>query len=195
MSRKLLLDDIADLRAYERERDEFRTRVIGLKAQRRVGIGPVATVVFENRDTIRFQIQEMARVERILTDEGIQAELDIYNALVPEASQLCATLLLELTSEAEMRHWLPRLVGIEGALAIALADGSLVRGRPEAQHEEQLTRETVTAAVHYVVFDFTQAQVAAAKGPLRLVCDHPEYRFDVALSVETAAQLRADLAG
>ena len=72
MSRKLTLSDIADLREYERERDEFRTHVIALKKRRRIGVGPIITLLFENRDTIRFQIQEMARVERILTDEGIQ---------------------------------------------------------------------------------------------------------------------------
>jgi hypothetical protein len=80
---KLTLDDIADLRAYEREREAFREQVIALKKRRRVGVGPFVTFVFENRETIRFQIQEMARVERILTDEGIQTELDTYNPLIP----------------------------------------------------------------------------------------------------------------
>ena len=194
-TRKLTLDDIADLRAYERERPEFRAKVIELKRRRRVVIGPLVAVVFENRDTMRFQIQEMARVERILTDEGIQTELDIYNALIPEPGQLCVTLFVELTSEAEMLEWLPKLVGIERSLLLRLTDGSEVRCRPEAQHEAQLTRETVTAAVHYLQFDLTPAQVAAlSSGSADLVCDHAGYPQVVTLERETVAELLRDVA-
>lgn len=191
--RKLTLDDIADARAYERERDAFRTHVIELKRRRRVHLGTVVTMVFENRDTIRFQIQEMARVERILTDEGIQEELDVYNPLVPERGQLRATLFIELTSDEQMRLWLPKLVGIEQSLLFRLTDGSEVRCTVEAQHASQLTREHVTAAVHYVDFDFTPEQVAAFTDGVQLVCDHPEYLEVVELSPTTVAELRADL--
>jgi len=194
VSRKLMLDDIADLRAYERERAEFRTRVIEIKRRRRVSVGTVVTLMFENRDTVRLQIQEMARVEKILTDEGIQTELDIYNALIPEPGQLCATLFIELTSDDQMREWLTRLVGIERSFVLRLGDGSEVRCKPEAQHESQLTRESVTAAVHYVTFDFSPDQVAAAgKAPVVLVCDHPSYLEVVRLSGETVAELLSDL--
>ncbi len=113
MADKLSLDDIADLRAYERERDAFRAHVIQLKKQRRVHVGPVVTFVFENRDTIRFQIQEMARVEKIISDEGIEAELRAYNPLIPEPGHLSTTMFIELTSEEQLRDWLPKLVGIE----------------------------------------------------------------------------------
>ena len=195
MNRKLSIDDIADLRAYERERGEFRSRVIEIKRRRRVHVGTVITLMFENRETVRLQIQEMARVEKLLTDEAIQTELDIYNSLIPEPGQLCATLFIELTSEDQMREWLPRLVGIERSFVLRLADGSEVRCRPEAQHEEQLTREDATAAVHYVTFDFTPQQVAAAMaGPVTLVCDHPAYLEEVDLAGETVAELASDLA-
>src|SRR3954451_8240958 len=103
---KLTIEDIADLRAYERERADFRRSVIELKKRRRVHVGPVVTLLFENADTIRFQIQEMARAEKILTDEGIQTELDIYNPLIPSPGHLAATLFIELTSDAELREWL-----------------------------------------------------------------------------------------
>ena len=192
-SRKLTLADIADARAYERERDEFRTRVIELKRRRRVHLGTVVTMVFENRETIRFQIQEMARVERIFTDEGIQEELDVYNPLVPEPGQLRATLFIELTSEEQMRVWLPKLVGIETSLLFRLTDGSEVRCTVEAQHASQLTREHVTAAVHYVDFDFTPEQVAAFGEGVQLVCDHPDYLEVVELGRSTVAELLADL--
>ena len=98
MSRRLTLDDIADLRAYERERAEFSQHVIALKKRRRIHVGPHVTLLFENRDTIRFQIQEMARVEKILSDEGIEAELRAYNPLIPEPGTLSATLFVELTT-------------------------------------------------------------------------------------------------
>ena len=98
-NRKLTLDDIADMRAYEREREQFRQRVIELKRRRRVGVGPHVTLVFENRDTIRFQIQEMARIERLYSDAQIEIELAVYNPLIPEAGHLSATLFVELTGD------------------------------------------------------------------------------------------------
>ena len=192
---KLTLDDIADARAYERERETFRAHVIALKKRRRVSLGPIVTLVFENRDTIRFQIQEMARAERIFTDEGIQTELDVYNPLVPEPGRLAATMFIELTSKEELETWLPRLVGIERAIELVVGD-EVVRCTPESAHEAQLTREEITASVHYVWFDLTDAQVAAlATAPLRLRCTHPAYRHEVDLGPDTAAELAGDAAG
>ena len=101
MSRKLTLADIADVRAYERERDAFRTHVIDLKRRRRVHVGTIMTFLFENRDTIRFQIQEMARVEKLTTDDEIRIELDIYNPMIPDPGQVCATMFLELTTDEQ----------------------------------------------------------------------------------------------
>ena len=121
---KLALDDIADLRAYEREREEFRRDVIALKKRRRIHVGPHVTLLFENRQTIRFQIQEMARAEKILSDEGIQTELDIYNPLIPEPGSLAATMFIELTTDEQLREWLPKLVGIETSIVIRLGTGS-----------------------------------------------------------------------
>jgi len=192
-SRSLTLSDIADTRAYEREREEFRNHVIEVKRRRRVHLGTVVAVVFENRDTMRFQVQEMARVERIFTDEGIQEELDVYNALIPEPGQLCATLFLELTTDDQMREWLPKLVGVERSLLFRLHDGSEVRCAVEAAHASQLTRENVTAAVHFIEFHFTPEQVAAFGEGVVLAIDHPEYCEAVELSPVTVAELCADL--
>lgn len=190
---KLTLADIADARAYERERDEFRAHVIELKRRRRVHLGTVVTLVFENRDTMRFQVQEMARVERIFTDQGIQEELDVYNPLIPEPGQLCATLFLELTTEEQMREWLPKLVGIERSILFRLPDGSDARCTVEAAHASQLTRENITAAVHFIDVRFTPEQVAAFGPGTQLVCDHPAYLEAVELSPITLAELLADL--
>jgi hypothetical protein len=192
--RTLGLGDIADMRAYERERDEFRRSIIELKQRRRVGVGDIVSLVFENRDTIRFQIQEMARAEKLLTDEAIQVELDVYNPLIPEPGTLSATLFIELTTKGDLEHWLPRLVGIERAVHIDLADGSTVQAAVDPDHAEQLTRDDITAAVHYVRFEFSPAQVVSfASGPVNLGVNHPNYAHSVPLSALTVTELRRDL--
>ena len=198
-SRKLTIDDIADLRAYERERDEFRQRVKELKRRRRIGVGPFVTVVFENRDTMRFQIQEMARVERLITDEAIEAELRAYNPLIPEPGHLAATMFIELTTDAQLREWLPKLVGIERSLALRAGEGDGARTitcRVDADHEATLTRDEVTSSVHYVHFDLDDDDIAAVEaGPVSLVVDHPAYAEQVSLGDETVAELLTDLRG
>ena len=198
--RPLTLDDISDLRAYERERDEFRRAVIAQKKLRRVPVGPVVTLTFESRTTVRFQVQEMARAERLTTDAQVQQELDVYNRLLPSRGELSATLFLELTSEEQLRTWLPRLVGIEHSATLLLGGGAgarSVRSVPEGDHLSQLTRDDVTSAVHYVRFPFTSSEVARfASGPVTLVVDHPGYpegRPGVLLPEATRAALTGDL--
>ena len=191
---KLTIDDIADLRAYEREREAFRDHVIALKKRRRVAVGPIVTFVFENLDTIRFQIQEMARAEKLISDPAVETELRVYNPLVPEPGQLCATLFVELTSKDLLMEWLPRLVGIERSVALRLADGELVRAVVDEDHEQQLTREEITASVHYVRFELTPDQVERfARGRVALVVDHPAYVFEAQLDEETVTELATDL--
>lgn len=197
--RKLTLDDITDLRAYERERDEFRRHVIDLKKRRRVAVGPFVTLLFENRDTIRFQIQEMARVEKLMTDEAIEGELAAYNPLIPEPGSLSATLFLELTTDEELREWLPKLVGIETSVYLQLGEGGRaerVRCAVDPEHEKALTREEVTASVHYMNWHLTPEQVERfGAGPVTLVLDHPNYQHETRLAPETVAELEADLRG
>jgi hypothetical protein len=194
---KLTLDDITDLRAYERERAEFRARVIELKGKRRVHVGPFVTFVFENRDTIRFQIQEMARVEKIISDQGIEAELRAYNPLIPDPGHLSATMFIELTTEAELREWLPKLVGIERAVELRIGpDAEAVPCLPDPDHDKQLTRDEITASVHYIGWELTDAQVEAfATGPVVLAVTHPAYRHDLELGEATRAELLTDLRG
>jgi hypothetical protein len=192
----LTLADVLDLRAYERVRDDYRARVIARKRQRRVSLGPIMTLVFECLDTVRFQVQEMARVEKIISDEAIQVELDIYNRLLPAEGELSATLFIELTSEEALREWLPRLVGMERQVGISL-DGEVVAGVPEAQHAAALTRETVTPAVHYLRFPFRQAQVEAFRGAeeVAVVSTHPAYEARTVLGPKMRDQLLGDLLG
>ena len=211
----LTLDDIADARAYEREREQFRSRIIALKKKRRVPVGPVVTLLFENRDTIRFQIQEMARAERLLSDEAIQVELDTYNPLIPGPGELSATLYIELTSRAEMEHWLPRLVGIERSVTLELTEPAGAPGDPaaangttptgagpaevircevEEAHAASLTREEVTAAVHFVRFSLSQAQIERFRtSTVAVAVDHPGYRERTVVGDETRSSLLEDL--
>ncbi|MDA2958908.1 MAG: DUF3501 family protein [Actinomycetota bacterium] len=192
--RKLTLTDIADVRAYEREREEFRTHVIALKRRRRVHVGLFVTFLFENRDTIRFQIQEMARVEKLTTDDDIQVELDTYNPIIPDVGQVCATMFIELTTDEQMREWLTKLAGVENAARLVLSDGTEIPAIIDEQHSEGLTRDHVTAAVHYLRWEFSPEQVAAfAAGAVQLRIDHPEYLEVVELSDATHAELLDDL--
>jgi hypothetical protein len=142
---------------------------------------------------VRFQIQEMARVERLMSDAAIQDELDTYNPLIPAPGGLRATLFIELTDDAEMRTWLPRLVGIERAVVLRLSTGEEVRCTPDPAHASQLTREHVTAAVHYVGFELTDDQIEAFRRGALVAVDHPEYRHDAALSAATITELMTDL--
>ena len=198
-TRKLTLDDIADLRAYEREREAFRSQIIDLKKTRRVGVGPIVTVMFENRETMRFQIQEMARVEKILTDEAIQHEVDTYNALIPEPGQLSATLFLELTSKMALVEWLPKLVGIERSVELVIGDPSVgdalvVPCIPEESHDDQLTRPDVTASVHYIRFELDDAAIERfAAEPVALAVNHDHYVESTPLSDDAKASLLTDL--
>jgi hypothetical protein len=195
--RKLTLDDIVDFRAYEREREEFRQRVIELKRRRRVSVGPHITFVFENRDTIRFQIQEMARIERLYADAQIENELRAYNPLIPEAGYLSATMFIELTDDAQLREWLPKLVGIERSVYVQFgvgADAERVSFTADSEHDEQLTRTDITSAVHYVHLSLSPEQIERfASSPVALAIDHANYRYETPLGAATIAELTTDL--
>ena len=192
--RKLTVDDIVDMRAYERERDDLRRQIIDLKRLRRVALGPIMTLVFENTLTMRWQVQEMARAERMLRDEQIAHEVETYNQLIPDAGELSATLMIELTSEPALREWLPRLVGIEHRVAVVLPDGTRVVGAPSEEDELRLTRDDITAAVHFLKFRFATSDVEMfASGPVHIVVDHPDYDQDVLLTPEQHEQLLTDL--
>ena len=202
-ARPLTLDDIADQRAYERERDAFRAQVIAAKKLRRISVGPVITLTFENRLTMRFQVQEMARAEKMVTDEQIQHELDVYNRLLPAPGELSATLFLELTTEEELRTWLPRLVGIERAVRAPHRPGRRRRGhlvhpgggaRVEPEPARDAPRPSTTSGSRSPP-EQVEAFVA---GPVTLAVNHPEYPEGLPgtpLSEATRAELADDLAG
>jgi hypothetical protein len=154
------------------------------------------TLVFECVETVRFQVQEMARVEKIISDEAIQVELDIYNRLLPAPGELSATLFIELTSDGALRDWLPKLVGIERHVAVVM-DGDAVTSVPEAQHAAALTRDTVTPAVHYLRFGFSEDQTAAFSSAteVSVVSTHPAYEARTTLGPAVREELLGDLLG
>jgi len=198
--RKLSVDDIVDHRAYERERDDFRAAIIAMKKRRRIALGDFVTIVFENTDTMRFQVQEMARAERMLTDDAIAGEVATYNDLIPDAGELSGTLFIELTDDASLREWLPKLRDLEFAVRFDLgprdaSPSSASRVVAIPRDEERLTRDDITSTVHYLRFPFDAEQrQLLSSGPARLVVDHPEYKVWVELTDAQRAELAGDFA-
>ena len=126
--RPLALAEIVGLAAYERLRPDYLERARAMKRPRRLGVGDRVTLLFENRETVRFQVQEMLRVERLAEPMAVQHELDVYNALVPGADELSATMFIEITDTLRIRAELDRLLGIDGCVFLDLGDLS-VRAR------------------------------------------------------------------
>jgi hypothetical protein len=189
---KLTVHDIKDAREYERERDVFRRHIIEMKERRRIRLGDLMSITFENIATMRFQIQEMARIERMVSDEQIAHEVETYNQLIPEPGELSGTLFIEIADQAKLYEWLPKLVGIERAVKIRLRDGSDVKCVPE--DEGRLTREDTTATVHYLKFPFMQPEIEAfVRGPASIVVDHSAYQAETELTDDQLSELADDL--
>jgi hypothetical protein len=177
----------------------MRARMIAVKAPRRVAVGPNLTVLFENRDTVLFQIQEMVRTERIVDDAKIQDEIDVYNALVPDPGELSATVFIEIPElvrmrQEEVRETVNRFQGLDRE-ALFLVAGGL---RIPARFGTGQTKEEKMAAVHYVRFAVPAAAEAALRDPaadVRLVSDHPRYQAEASLAPETRRALLEDLSG
>ena len=172
----LTREDVLPLDQYEQQREAYRSRIIALKQRRRVSLGPLVTLVFENRETLRFQIQEMIRAERILEPAKVQDELDVYNELLPTESELSATLLIEITDAAKMKEWLDRFMGLDRGRTVAItAGGESAFGRFEGGH----SHETKISAVHFVRFrpsDAMKQAFADLRQPVSLTVDHNGYR-------------------
>lgn len=192
---KLTLDDIADLREYEKIREQFRNDIIEMKKHRRIPLGPIMSLVFENTETMRFQVQEMARVERIIDEEKLQHELDTYNEVIPDSGELSATLLIELDDKEELYKWLPKLVGIQNHIWFVFPSGGRVQCFEPG--EERLTREEeVTTTVHYLKFKFPDELADRMDADLvQIVVDHPNYHHTTLLDEEQRRELAGDLLG
>ena len=192
---KLTREDLFSLERYAAERPAFRERVIRHKRSRRLPIGPNATLHFEDRLTIQYQVQEILRTERIFEPGEIEAELDAYNPLIPDGSNWKATFMIEFDDEDERRAALGRLVGIEDRVWVRVGGSDPVR----AIADEDLDRSTdeKTSAVHFLRFELPREHAAAARAgaPLAVGIDHPGYPHRADPAPEAVrASLAADLA-
>ena len=189
----LTQDDLWKLEDYARERPAFRARVLAHKKARTLHLGAHLTLVFEDRLSVQYQVQEMLRIERIFEEDGIQHELDAYNPLIPDGGNWKATLFIEYPDVEQRHRMLARLKGIEAKTWVQ-AEGA---ERVLAIADEDLERENEekTAAVHFVRFELPAAMRESLRRGARLTIgvDHPEYRASVEVSAEQRASLLQDL--
>ena len=188
-------DSLLSLEAYAKERGEFRVRVLAHKKPRTVHLGDHVTLIFEDELTIRYQIQEMLRIEKTFEEEGIQEELDAYNPLVPDGSNFKATMLIEYEDANERKGALARLKGVEDRAYVQVE--SLPKVYAIADEDLERENEEKTSSVHFLRFELTPDMVAALKrgAPLGIGVDHPAYKAAIpAVGQDTRRALVADLA-
>lgn len=190
---KLDVADLLSLEQYHKERARLRAEVLAHKRHRQAPLGPNVTLYFEDWLTMRYQVQEMLRAERIFEAEAIAEELAAYNPLIPDGTNLKATMMIEYPEVAERRAALERLRGVENSVYLEV--GAL--GRVFAHADEDLERSdaTKTSAVHFLRFELDAMMRAALKGGahLKLGVDHEHYRHELDASKELRASLAADL--
>jgi hypothetical protein len=192
--KKLELSDVKNIYEYEKIRDAGRARIIDLKRRRRIQVGAHLSLVFENRATVLFQIQEMCRAERIVDDAKVQDEVNVYNDLIPDDGELSATLFIEIEDPSRIQEVLDRFMGIDAGdhLWIQIGREHAIPGRFEAGHSDE--ERGKISAVHFVKFAFTPEQVRAFReGEVYLVVEHPAERARVRLPDGLKTSLLEDL--
>jgi len=191
---KITRDSLMSLETYARERAALRARIIPHRRQRSVALGEHINLQFEDEQTVRYQIQEMLRIEKIFEEDGIREEIQVYGPLVPDGANWKATMLIEYTDEAQRRAELARLVDIENRIWVRVAGHDKVFSIAD----EDLDRSTddKTSAVHFLRFELAPAMVAAAKSgqAIAMGVDHPNYAVSLELPEPTRQALVADLA-
>jgi hypothetical protein len=184
-------EELLDLTGYERIREAFLEKTIELKRPRRIAVGDRLTFIFENRDTVLFQIQEMLRAERAVKEEKILEELAVYNELVPAANELSATLMIEIPETSQIRTELERLIGIDEHVVLDV-DGSLVRASFDSKQFES-DRISAVQYVRFVLGPELACKFCDPATPARLRVEHPNYRAAVELKGASRASLIRDL--
>lgn len=188
----ITVDDILDIAHYEKQRPVYRARMIEAKKQRRVHVGPVMTFVFENRDTVLFQIQEMMRVERMVHDEQIQHEIDTYSRLLPSRDELSATLLIEITEKEKIRSTLDSLVGLtDHCVYLVIGEKEI-----EAMFDEEQSEGGRISAVQYVRWKLEEQEIERLRfgqADVSLMIRHPNYHHFTRLTDEQREAIAKDL--
>ncbi len=176
---KLTRENLYSLEKYAEVRKDFRARVMEHKRDRRLPLGENATLYFEDRLTMQYQVQEMLRIERIFESAGIEEELQAYNPLIPDGSNWKATFMVEFPDVAERREKLKQLVGIEHRVWLQVGESEKIR--PIADEDLERTDEDKTSAVHFLRFELEPAQVDALRDGASLAAgiDHDNYRVEV----------------
>jgi hypothetical protein len=187
-------DSLLSLEAYAKQRSQFRAKVMQHKKRRTVHLGGNLTLQFEDELTVRYQVQEMLRIERIFEEEGIQHELDAYNPLVPDGANWKATMMIEYPDPDERRRMLGALKGIERRIWVQI--GELKRVHAIADEDLERENEEKTSSVHFLRFELDTAMRERLRGgaAVRIGVDHPHYRAEVELAPEVRAALASDLA-
>jgi uncharacterized protein DUF3501 len=181
------------LAAYEKVRDRFRQEIIDYKKHRRLQVGERVSLLFEDRKTLLFQIQEMLRAEKITDLDKIKEEVETYNSLVPGAGELSATMMLEIEEQSKIREELLKFLGIDEALYLKIGDRCVIK----AAFEEGHSKEDKISAVQYVRFPFTaEAREAFVAGheEARVVIEHPNYQAEAKIRPEMRKSLIQDFA-
>lgn len=189
--RKITIADILDLTTYEKQRREIRARMMDVKNQRRIHVGPNATYLFETYETMWYQVQEMTRAERIVEEEGIQAEIDVYNELVPEKSQLCASLFIEVIDVEARKKFLSKIVTLPAHTYLTVRDEKVM-----AAFDARQGSEDKLSSVQYVKFTLTDNQAEAFGKTDTIVTfgfDHPLYNFTYTLNPIEKATFYEDM--
>jgi len=187
---KVALPDIVGNAAFEKVREKSRQRIIELKQRRRIAVGDKVTLVFENRDTVIFQIQEMMRAEKISDLDKIREEIEVYNELIPAPGELSATLFLEIEDQTHLRDDLLKFLGIDEVVYLKVGSQSI-----HARFEEGHSKEDKISAVQYVKFPLPESAIEAfVKGEkAELVIDHPNYQARALIEPSTRQSLVEDL--
>jgi hypothetical protein len=191
---KLQAEDLYTLESYAKLREEYRARVMEHKKHRRLLLGDNVLLLFEDRLTIQYQIQEMLRVERIFEEAGITEELESYNPLIPDGSNWKATLMIQFADPAERHDALERLLGIEDRVWVRVDGHAEVSGI--ADEDLERATETKTSAVHFLRFELTPPMCAALRNgaSLRVGVNHAAYAADTEVPEGMRESLIADLA-
>ena len=174
--KKITRDEILNIYEYEKVREQKIKEMVELKKNRRVFIGDMVHIVFENRDTVWFQIQEMIRSERMVKDEEIQNEIDVYNELIPEKDQLSMTLFVEIPDAQERKALLPKLVGIHDSVYLHIGDKHTIRAQADEKSKEDYEYGKA-AVVHFLKVNLTPQQVEDFKKlPVRIEINHENFK-------------------
>ncbi len=191
---KITRDSLMTLEAYSKFRKEHKTQVIAHRKLRSVPLGEHITLQFESETSIRYQIQEMLRIEKIFEEEGITQEIEAYAPLMPDGSNWKATMMIEYPDENERKRELARLIGVEDRMFVEVEG----HARVYAIADEDLERENAekTSAVHFVRFELTPDMCSAVKAgaSVKLGCDHTNYPAHTTIAPEALASLAGDLA-